>query len=209
MRQNKLAILIFILASLFLFIGCSSPSSYEETFDEPGTWRTESDSEVKGEIQNGVYDFHVIADELTTWTTAGQNFSDGVYEVEATQVGGPNNNAFGMLFRVDDNNDNFYAFLISGDGYAWVGRYEDGLAGDTILRDWWIESPAIIKGNDVTNKLRVEAESGNMKFFINDQEIGRVTDNSFTSGDVGLMVRSLGRGDVHVQFDNFTVNPIP
>ena len=209
MRQNKLSILIFIFASLLFLIGCSGPSSFEETFDETGTWRVDSDGDVQGQVQNGVYDFRVIADELTTWTTAGQNFNDGVYEVEATQVDGPDNNAFGMLFRVDDNNDNFYAFLISGDGFAWIGKFEEGLIGDPIVGEWWIESPAIIKGSDVTNTLRVEAESANLKFFVNDQEIGRVTDTSFTNGDIGLMVRSLGQGGVHVQFDNFTVNPLP
>ena len=210
MRHYKLFILFSILISFFLLAGCGGTTSYEETFDEPGNWRVDAeDPEVKGQVIDGVYDFRVLADELTIWTTAGQNFTDGVYEVEATQVDGPDNNAFGMLFRVDDNEDNFYAFLISGDGYAWIGRYEEGIIGDPIVGEWWIESPAIIKGSNATNKLRVEAESANLKFFVNDQEIGRVTDTSFANGDIGLMARTLGIGGVHVQFDNFTVNPIP
>ncbi len=208
MRQTKQWLPILAVITLFFFVGCGGNNAYEETFDETGTWRVDSDNEVQGEVQDGVYDFRVLADELTTWTTAGQNFNDGLYEVEATQVDGPNNNAFGMLFRVDDENDNFYAFLISGDGYVWIGRYQEGLVGEPIVGDWWFESPAIIQGNEATNKLGVRAEGANMQFFVNDKEVGRVTDEAFRSGDIGLMTRSLGLGGVHVQFDDFTVTPL-
>ncbi len=208
MRHKKYLIPFLFLFSLFLLVSCGGSDTYEETFDEVGSWRVDSDTEVTGQIQNGVFDFRVIADELTTWTTAGENFSDGIYEVEATQVGGPDNNAFGMLFRVDDDSNNFYAFLISGDGYVWIGKYLDGLADTTIVSDWWFESPAIIRGSNNTNKLGVRAEGANLQFFVNDQEVGRITDESFRSGDIGLMARSLGQGGVHVQFDNFTVRPL-
>jgi hypothetical protein len=47
-----------------------------------------------------------------------------------------------------------------------------------------------------------------MIFFVNDQEVGRVTDNSFRSGDIGVMAETLGLGGVQVHFDNFTVSPL-
>lgn len=62
---------------------------------------------------------------------------------------------------------------------------------------------------NVTNKLRVQAEAGNLIFFVNDQEVGRVTDNTFTSGDVGIFVQTLGGGGVRVLFDNLSVKPLP
>jgi hypothetical protein len=74
--------------------------------------------------------------------------------------------------------------------------------------DWWFESPAINQGANATNTLRVHAEGQNLIFYVNDQEVGRVTDDAFRSGDIGLMVRTLGESGVHVQFDNFTVTPI-
>ena len=203
------------LARLFIFLGitavltaCGGTDPYSETFDDPGSWRVESSGDVTGEVHDGVFDFIVNEDDLASWTTAGEDFSDGLFSVEATQVAGPNNNAYGMLFRVNDENDDFYSFQISGDGYVWIGRYEDGLANaEPIVEDWWFESPVINQGN-ATNKLSVRAEGQNLIFYVNDQEVGRVTDDAFSSGDIGLMVRTLGTGGVNIQFDNFTVEPL-
>lgn len=201
------------LAAFFLLLilaACGGSETYLETFDTPGSWRVESSGDVTGEVRDGVFDFLITADELTSWTTAGENFSDGIFSVEATQVAGPDNNAYGLLFRVDDENDDFYAFQISGDGFVWIGRYRNGGADEAepIVNDWWFESPVINQGN-ATNKLAVQAEGQNLIFFINDQEVGRVTDDAFSSGDMGLMVRTLGVGGVNVQFDNVSVEPLP
>ncbi|MCL4265850.1 MAG: hypothetical protein KJ069_21730 [Anaerolineae bacterium] len=200
---------LMVLLTVFL-AACGGSEPYHETFDSPGNWSTDNDSEVRGEVSNGVYEFEIKSDDLTTWTTAGQEFSDGWYEVEATQIGGPDNNLFGLLFRVDNETDNFYSFQISGDGYAWIGRYENGgnTAATPIIGDWWFESAAIKQGAGLTNRLKVRAEAGNLIFYVNDQEVGRITDNSFTKGDIGLIAGSLGQGGVLVQFDNFKVTPL-
>lgn len=202
--------LIFILLFLVLVAACGRDEAYVETFDAPGAWRVASDSNVSGAVESGVYDFIVLADQLTFWTTAGESFGDGVYEVEATQIDGPIDNGYGMLFRVDDENNNFYSFQISGDGFVWIGRYHQGGLGEAvpIVGDWWIESSAVQTGLGQTNRLKVIAEGQNMIYFINDVEVGRVSDPTFSRGDIGLMVRTLGLGGVHVQFDNFTVSPI-
>jgi hypothetical protein len=46
-----------------------------------------------------------------------------------------------------------------------------------------------------------------MIFYVNGQEVGRVTDKTFQSGDIGLFAQSLGLGGVRIQFDNFSVTP--
>lgn len=203
-----------VVAALLLFLaavaGCGGNGPYVETFDTAGGWRTGTDGDAEGQIVNGVYDMLVKADNLFIWTTAGQSFSDGIYEMEATQVAGPENNGYGMVFRVNDDRDDFYVFEISGDGFVWIGRYRGGGKDEIqpLVGEWWFESTAVRPGLNETNTLRVEAEGANMIFFVNGQEVGRVTDDAFGSGDIGLMVETLGEGGVHVQFDNFSVTPI-
>lgn len=207
MRKFVLSLAVILLA-LTACGGNNEP--YHETFAEPGDWSTDNDSEVRGEVVAGVYDFEIKADDLTTWTTAGLEFEDGWYEVEATQVGGPDNNLYGMVFRIDNETDDFYTFQISGDGFVWIGRYQGGgdIEAEPIVGDWWFESQAINQGANIKNVLKVRAEAGNMIFYVNNQEVGRVTDNSFEKGDIGLIVGSLGEGGVHIQFDNFKVTPL-
>jgi hypothetical protein len=161
-------------------------------------------------VRDGVYDLLVKADNLLIWASAGESFGDGVYEVEATAVAGPLNNGFGMVLRLDDRANNFYLFKISSDGFVWIGKMVNG--GQTenrpLVENWWFESSAVKTGLNVTNVLRVRAESGNMIFYVNGHEVGRVTDNSFRSGDIGVMAETLGMGGVRVHFDNFTVSPL-
>ncbi len=211
MQRTKTTLGVLGLLLLALLAGClGSTAAYRETFDEPGNWRTGEDGDVHGQIVNGTYDLLVKADILFAWTTAGRDFANAVYEVEATQVEGPLNNGYGLLFRVDDQRDDFYVFEISGDGFVWIGRYKNGGEEETqpIIGDWWFESGAINQGLGQMNKLKVEAEGANLIFSVNDQEVGRVTDSTFSRGDVGLMVETMGAGGVRVQFDNLLVTPI-
>jgi hypothetical protein len=206
MARKFLVVVVLAVA----LVGCGGESSYLETFDAPGNWRVGSDADAVGEVHDGVYDLMVEADDVIIWTTAGEDFGDGVYQIEATQVAGPLNNGYGLLFRLDDESDDFYLFKVSGDGYVWIGRYRGGGAGEAepLVGEWWFESTAVQQGLNKTNVLRVQAEGGNMIFFVNDQEVGRVTDDAFRSGDVGLMVETLGLGGVQVQFDNVSVTPL-
>ena len=209
LRKTEASLLLLVVFMTVL-AGCRGAESYNETFDAPGNWRTGNDADAVGEVHDGVYDLTVEADDVIIWTAAGEDFADGVYQVEATQVDGPLNNGYGMLFRLDDEKDDFYLFKISGDGYVWIGRYRNGgeTEAEPLIGEWWFESPAIQQGLNKTNTLRVQAEGGNMIFFVNGQEVGRVTDDAFKRGDIGLMVETLGLGGVRVQFDNFTVTPL-
>jgi len=208
--RRTLAALFFLLTLLVVLAGCGGAASYTETFDAPGNWRTGNDADAVGQVHDGVYDLTVEADDVIIWTAAGEDFADGVYEVEATQVDGPLNNGYGLLFRLDDEADDFYLFKISGDGYVWIGRYRNGgeTEAEPLIGEWWFESAAIQQGLNKTNTLRVKAEGGNMIFFVNGQEVGRVTDDAFKHGDIGLMVEALGLGGVQVQFDNVSVTPL-
>ena len=210
MQRFRNALLGWWLVALVVMVACNTSAPYHETFDSAGNWRVGSDAGADGQVHDGIYDLLVKGDDLIIWTTAGEEFSNGIYQVEATPVEGPLNNGYGMLFRVNDEADDFYLFKVSGDGYVWIGRYRNGgeEEAEPLVNEWWFESLAVQQGPNVTNVLRVRAEDGNMIFYVNDQEVGRVTDNAFSRGDIGVMVETLGAGGVRVHFDNFTVTPL-
>ena len=201
---------LLLLLTLLLLAACGGQDAFLETFDEPGSWRVGDDLDARGEVVDGVYRFTVAADTGIFWTTAGKSFTNGLYSVEATQTEGQLDIAgFGLMLRVDDENDSFYLFEISGDGFAWIGRCLAGCTEETVLlNEWWFDSDTIKQGLGETNTIAVSADSGNLIFSLNNIEVGRVTDTVLASGDVGLFVETLGSGDIVVEFDNVRVDPL-
>ena len=202
---------LVLLAALLLLTACRGGATglpWEETFDDAGGWSSGEDAYSRGAVVDGGYVFEVLQNDVSRWAAAGQTFSDGIYEVEATQTDGPLDNGYGLLFRANPAAGDFYLFKISGDGYVWIGRYRDGAEETTLIGNHWFESAAVQGGLNVANRLTVRAEAGNMIFYVNGQEVGRVTDNTFTAGDVGLLVQTLGGAPVTVRFDNLSVRPL-
>ena len=192
-------------------VACSnilSSEPYQETFDSEGNWGVGTTAEVEGQVANGVYQLYVKDNHGIYFASAGENFSDGGYTVEATQIDGPLNNGYGLLFRLDEESDTFYSFEVSGDGYIWVG-YCSNLCMDEAIAlagGDWFRSAAVNTGLHETNRLRVVAEGPQMTFFVNGQEVARTVDSRLAEGDIAVMVEALGERGVRVVFDNIEVS---
>jgi len=203
--------LFTLLLTGIMIAACSLLESgpYEETFTEAGSWGIGHSSDVEGQVQNEVYEMYVKSNHGLYMASAGENFADGLYELEATQIAGPLNNGYGLLFRVDGTTDTFYVFEVSGDGYIWIGYCENLCEDDEValVGGDWFPSPAVETGLHATNQLRVVADGPKMTFFVNGVEVGRTSDNRLTEGDIAIMVEALGEGDIRVAFDNFKFTP--
>jgi hypothetical protein len=204
-------ILILFFALAFSTMACSSLNArpYSESFDSPGNWGSGSSADVQGRVLDGSYDLLVKNNHGLYLASAGESFADGVYELETTQIDGPLNNGYGMLFRVDEATDSFYVFEVSGDGYVWIGYCQELCETEAValVGGDWFRSPAVKTGLMATNHLRVVADGPKMTFFVNGTEIGRTADSRLAEGDIAVMVEALGESGVHVLFDNFSVNP--
>jgi hypothetical protein len=204
---SKPIILCGLLLALLVTACQSGP--YAETFDKSGDWGSGSSADVEGRVDNGVYEMHVKSNSGLYLATAGEYFGDGIYEVEATQVDGPLNNGYGILFKVDEETDSFYVFEISGDGWIWIGRCADLCESEQValVGGDWFRSPAVNQGLQATNGLRVVVDGTLMTFFVNGVEVGRTSDDLLTEGDIAVMVEALGESGVRVIFDNFRFTP--
>lgn len=182
---------------------------YYEPFDVAGSWIVGEDADASGLIQDGSYEITINSISDTFWVTAGKDFSDGVYEVEATPLEGALDNGYGMIFRVDEDDGDFYLFKISSDGYGYIGRCQNACQETQVfVSNDWFPSPNIIEGFGVTNKLRVSAVGPDMTFYVNDVEVGQIRDDELKRGDIGLIAETFAPGGVRVAYDNFKVTPI-
>jgi hypothetical protein len=200
---------VVLLTVATLACGTLGSAPFEETFDDPGNWGAGSSDDVRGEVADGQYQMEVRSNAGLLMATSGESFGDAVYELEATQIDGPLNNGYGMLFRVDESSDSFYAFEVSGDGYIWIGWCSELCRGETValVGGNWFRSAAVNKGLQETNRLRVVAEGTRMTFYVNGIEVGRTSDGRLAEGDIAVAVETLGEPGVRVAFDNFKVTP--
>jgi len=175
---------------------------YEDDFSNPTSgWIRESTEEYDFNYEDGEYHILVKTYDWASWVRnrdAGR-VTDFTLEIDARLVSGPTQSLYGVVFRFQ-NHDNFYRFLVSGDGYYLVG---------TMLNGKWIElqsktKSAYIKEGNSTNHLEVVCEGSQIKVYANGHHFTTVTDDSFADGYVGMIVDT-PEPDSHVAFDNIRV----
>ena len=139
------------------------------------------------------------------WTNPSRNFDDVVITAEARQVDGPNNNAYGLICRYQ-NEENFYAFLVSGDGYYAIGKYQSGSDTVTYLTpDAQFQPSDAINVGVASNELRVSCIGSELSLEVNGLPVMTVSDPTFVTGDIGLAAGTLEQGTTIVEFDNVRV----
>lgn len=165
----------------------------------------ESTADVERFVENGQFNMRVITSEYVGWTECTTDeFSDIIVEVDATQLAGPNNNLYGIIFRYGLQAKDFYVFAISGDGYYIFAVDGAEHTEPDIIVDW-TESSAIKQGQQ-TNRLKVAAVGNSIKYYVNDQLLGESQDDRFTTGTVGFFTGSVDEGGVHISFDNLKIS---
>jgi len=215
--------LLFTL--FFIFSACSVlPLSEEEQpqcFDETTLFRDSFEAEVScgwalfegsesAEIVDGVLRVTAGTNGLIAWSNPGESFTDVELTVQTRQLTGPNNNAYGVICRYLDD-ENFYIFLISGDGFYAIGKYQSGISQIQYLTgtapDHYVPSEAISQGATL-NQLRVRCVGNRLSMYANGTLLTEVEDSTFTSGDVGVAAGVFEAGRLVVEFDNVQVtNP--
>ncbi len=119
--------------------------------------------------------------------------------VKAWRVDGPNDAAYGIVFRQVDE-QNFYYFAVIDRGMFYVSAM--------INQQWEILYPpetasAIFPG--AQNQLAVIGEGNQFTFFINGQQVAELQDSRLAKGKVGLGADLSGPSHLLMEFDNFEV----
>jgi hypothetical protein len=154
---------------------------------------------------DGVYRIFVNTDNADYWANPGLSFEDTVIEVEATKVGGPDDNDFGLICR-HQNTENFYIFLISSDGFFGILRVIDG-EQELLGVDEMAFSESINTGNAM-NVIRADCIGSSLTLYVNSTKLISVEDSSLGVGDVGLLAGTFDILGTDIHFDNFVVrNP--
>ncbi|MBI2334002.1 MAG: hypothetical protein HYU84_17900 [Chloroflexi bacterium] len=155
-------------------------------------------------VENGQFMISVADTSIVAWAECTTDqFDDFVLEVDASQVSGPDNNIYGVLFRYDTDVNEFYVFAISGDGY-YVLAVDGPDRSDPEMLMEWTPSPSINLGN-ATNHIKVEAIGSRIAFYVNDQYLGEAQDSRLATGVVGFFVGTIDNGGIQIGYDNLKI----
>ena len=132
----------------------------------------------------------------------GVKFADARIEVDTVKLGGPDNNHFGIICRYQDMK-NYYAFLVTSDGYNGIVKVKDG--SFTMLSGVSLEYNQAIRRGANPNHLRADCTNQSLSLWVNNQKSLEAHDADFSSGGVGLTGGSYAAGGVDLYLDNFIV----
>ncbi|MFK7801467.1 MAG: hypothetical protein AB8G95_07550 [Anaerolineae bacterium] len=227
-----LILFIFIAGGMLVFVLSGGFGLVANIPDEPvqidfeseadALWQLDSKTERDAEDQlyftqqtlfeEGAYLMFSNEPNQIYWTTAGIALANGTYEVDVTFDEVKIDIGAGLAFLIsgEAGAESFYLFEIDPNGFVWTGRCEAGCMSATpsTVGSGWYPVEAIKKGAGESNRLKVEVETAEIFFYINDLRVGVIENVKVNEwGDVGLLVESGDEGNMSARFDNFLWQP--
>ena len=203
-----------LCASLLLVLGAAcSPSGaplpagsvlFQDDFSRSSSgWGIRHRADAIHEYRDGLYAMLVLSPHTSSWTTPGLEVGSVQIEVDALQIGGPEDNLYGLVCRYRDD-DNFVFLVASSDGFAGIGSYHEGrreLFGGAALLPAASIAPA-----GSSNHLAADCLEDTLRLYVNGALAAEaVSVGGRTEGDVGLIVGTYLEPGVELVFDNFSV----
>ncbi|MBC7878020.1 MAG: serine/threonine protein kinase [Anaerolineales bacterium] len=176
---------------------------YADDFSDPlSGWPTVQNTQGGyGYLQDG---YHIYVNEVQGVFWAKTNRQDGnvSIHVDARPVAEGMNGYYGLLCRLQDD-QNFYYFVIRSNGDYNIGKYKNA-EFQPLFSEVWRQSNIINLGSQ-TNRLQANCAGNRLSFYVNNILLGEVTDADFTSGFSGLIAANLDTQPFEVVFNNFLI----
>ena len=206
-------LLLLILVMVIAMMACQVPNLADIIL--PGTvllkddfsgedigWQLTEGEQGKVYYEEGTFRILINEPHTQIWSNPGYSFTDVQVEADTLKIAGADNNLFGLICRYRAN-EQFYAFMVSSDGYYGILKYQQGelnlLEGEAML------PTDQIGPENLANHLRFDCVADSLVASINGNQITKYQDSSFASGDVGLIAGAVEAESVEIAFDDFSV----
>jgi tetratricopeptide (TPR) repeat protein len=135
-------------------------------------------------VAKGRFYLRIKKKDHFAWVLNEEYRSDNFYLEADVAFGGDNgNSAVGFVFRYI-NEENFYYFLISRRGFY---RFDVLFNNNPLVRIDWTASPFITPG---VNAIRIIAHDRHFSFYIDDEWIAELEDDTLTAGYIGFAAQN-------------------
>ena len=173
-------------------------------------WGTLTDADSSIEYANNALQMRLFTKNFVVWSTPNdQNYQNVHIEVTAINNNTDPTTAFGIICGQQAEEWSFYYFAITPAGEYAIIKATTG-ESDVFLtnNDQWASSDLIA---DKASSYRVGADcgTGTLTLYVDGQQIDSISDNTYTSGYVGLFTWSGENvASADVSFDDFLVRSL-
>jgi hypothetical protein len=174
---------------------------FEDDFANKTGWYTAQEDDFGFQFAEGGYRIYVNTEDSFVWSVRTAGSDDVILEVDAARTGGPENGYYGLVCRQEDS-ENYYALVVASDGSYGIAR---DLEGEIEFLQQGTAPSGVIQGGESVNRLRIACNGNTLTLYANGQKLAEVQDNSFDSGDVGLVAGTQDQGGMEAWFDNFVI----
>lgn len=212
--MKKHLVILLAVVGMLLTASCGSAGAVQtppsgtvlflDDFSNPnsgwGTWAHEGASI---QYDQGGLRIKVDLPLYMFWSLSGKKFQDAQINVDAAVFGGPTNNTFGVLCRFTDE-QNYYGFVISSDGYYGIYKIVKGVY--SVFGDGnQLQYSQFIRQGQMGNRLEAVCAGERLALYANGELLTEVKDADLKNGQVGLLVGTYEQPGADIFFDNFVV----
>lgn len=173
-------------------------------------WGTATDSDKSIEYADEALRIIVYTKNYFVWSTPdNQTYSDVHMEATVRNPGTDSTTALGFMCDQQSAKGSFYYLVMTPAGEYAIAYAEEGKT-DVFLtnNDKWGTSDAIAK-NSSFYRIGADCGDGRLTLYVDGQQIASVSDSSYTSGGVGLMVWSGEKSArTEVSYDDFVLTSL-
>lgn len=183
---------------------------YEDDFSDVNSgWEQYRALDGVLDYEDGGYRMYVDTTNNMFWVQANLTnpLADLIIQVEATQLGGPQDAPFGVICRLDEQYQYYYFYITSGGEYGIGKKVAEGgfLVDKLIGMDTPGVSSAIHQGGSVVNEIVASCIGQTYSLTVNGQLLAEVQDDGILEGDVGLLAGVRTEPMIDVWFDYIKV----
>jgi hypothetical protein len=192
----------FLTADTLPWVGDEKILFKDDFSQQTGGWTVNQDAFSYSGYDQGGFRIQVDMPGYQFWSVPGLNFENVHIFTQSRKLGGTDDNIFGVLCRYQ-NPENYYALVISSDGYYGVYKVVDG--SKTLIDQPNLEFSEVIQRGNAVNVIQGVCKDEILILVVNDVRLIQVQDGSLAYGDVGLIAGNFSKSNVNVVFDHFIV----
>lgn len=172
---------------------------FQDNFVATRGWYTFDSDRYRMEYVSGKYHIYNNILNAAVNSVRIQNHGDIYLEVEAARESGPPNGYFGLVCRFQDDN-NYYALVIGSDGSYGIIQM---LGGSVQFISPPPRPTEVIRGGFAVNRIGGSCIGDRLTLYVNGVKMVEASDDSYSSGFIGLVVGTTSVPGLEVSFDNF------